>query len=189
MNTAGTNRVCSRCLELKDTVVGRTDESGVTLPPLHPRCRCAIMYRELKDVKPKDKPRSNEHVKPNNETSGFEFDPQRFGTYEENKERFKHHNLPNGVVRVTRTEIHAEPYAVTEIVSKKGGITRNFYDENGDQYLQISNNDHGNVAESGYGEYGEHAHDYVLSPDRTSVVSRVSREIYDYERERNSDIL
>ncbi|MBR4621882.1 MAG: hypothetical protein IKO46_12970 [Salinivirgaceae bacterium] len=45
--TAGTNRVCSRCLELKDTVVGRTDESGVTLPPLHPRCRCAIMYREV----------------------------------------------------------------------------------------------------------------------------------------------
>ena len=40
--------MCSRCLELKDTVVGRTDESGVTLPPLHPRCRCAIMYRELK---------------------------------------------------------------------------------------------------------------------------------------------
>ena len=52
--TAGTNRVCSRCLELKDTVVGRTDESGVTLPPLHPRCRCAIMYRELKE-QPKPK--------------------------------------------------------------------------------------------------------------------------------------
>ena len=34
-------------MELKDTVVGRTDESGVTLPPLHPRCRCAIMYREV----------------------------------------------------------------------------------------------------------------------------------------------
>lgn len=52
--TAGTNRVCSRCLELKDTVVGRTDESGVPLPPLHPRCRCAIMYRELKE-QPKPK--------------------------------------------------------------------------------------------------------------------------------------
>ena len=36
-----------RCLKLKDTVVGHTDESGVTLPPLHPRCRCAIMYREV----------------------------------------------------------------------------------------------------------------------------------------------
>ena len=45
--------MCSRCLELKDTVVGRTDESGVTLPPLHPRCRCAIMYREVRDVKPR----------------------------------------------------------------------------------------------------------------------------------------
>ena len=45
--TAGTNRVCGRCLELKDRVVGHTDESGVTLPPLHPRCRCAIMYREV----------------------------------------------------------------------------------------------------------------------------------------------
>ena len=47
--TAGTNRVCSRCLALKDTVVGYTNESGVTLPPLHPRCRCAISYREVGD--------------------------------------------------------------------------------------------------------------------------------------------
>lgn len=50
-STAGTNRVCSRCLALKDTVVGYTDESGVTLPPLHPRCRCAIMYREVEAPK------------------------------------------------------------------------------------------------------------------------------------------
>ena len=34
------------------------------MPPLHPRCRCAIMYREVRDVKPKDKPRSNEPAKP-----------------------------------------------------------------------------------------------------------------------------
>lgn len=45
-STAGTNRVCSRCLELKDVVVGRTDEVGVQIPPLHPRCRCVIIYRE-----------------------------------------------------------------------------------------------------------------------------------------------
>ena len=50
--TAGTNRVCGRCMELKDTVVGYTDQSGVTIPPLHPRCRCAIMYREVGDKKP-----------------------------------------------------------------------------------------------------------------------------------------
>lgn len=50
--TAGTNRVCKRCMELKDTVVGHTDESGVKLPPLHPRCRCIIMYREIEPPKP-----------------------------------------------------------------------------------------------------------------------------------------
>ena len=57
--TAGTNRVCGRCLALKDKVVGHTDESGVTLPPLHPRCRCAIMYREIEKPKPKSPPKLN----------------------------------------------------------------------------------------------------------------------------------
>lgn len=59
--TAGTNRVCGRCMELKDTVVGTTDQSGVTIPPLHPRCRCAIMYREVgtpRVMQPKPKPES-----------------------------------------------------------------------------------------------------------------------------------
>ena len=45
--TAGTNRVCGRCLELKDKVIGTTDEQGATLPPLHPRCRCTIEYKEI----------------------------------------------------------------------------------------------------------------------------------------------
>ena len=49
--TAGRNRICARCMELKDTVVGHTDESGVKLPPLHPRCRCTIMYREIEPPK------------------------------------------------------------------------------------------------------------------------------------------
>ena len=54
-----TNRVCSRCLALKDTIVGYTDEVGVTIPPLHPRCRCAIIYDEVAE------PRVNK-PKPNN---------------------------------------------------------------------------------------------------------------------------
>ena len=61
-----TNRVCSRCLALKDTIVGYTDEVGVTIPPLHPRCRCAIIYDEVAEprtAKPKPK-----LVKPEAET-------------------------------------------------------------------------------------------------------------------------
>ena len=93
------------------------------------------------------------------------------------------------MLHVSKTALQVAPYAVTEIVSRKGGVTRNFYDENGNQYLQISNNDHGNVAESKYGKHGEHAHDYILTSDKKSVESRKSRELYDYEREGNSDIL
>lgn len=58
-STAGTNRVCGRCLELGGTVVGYTDEVAVQLPPLHPRCRCAIIYREegeRRALQPKPKP-------------------------------------------------------------------------------------------------------------------------------------
>ena len=51
-STAGTNRVCSRCMALKDTVVGYTDESSVTIPPLHPRCKCTIIYNEIVAPKP-----------------------------------------------------------------------------------------------------------------------------------------
>lgn len=77
--TAGTNRVCGRCLALKDKVVGHTDESGVTLPPLHPRCRCAIMYNEVGD-KPQGSPKwrrqehfstSDENVKATNPNFGL----------------------------------------------------------------------------------------------------------------------
>ena len=37
-------------------MVGYTDESGVTIPPLHPRCRCAIMYREVGGTKRPTRP-------------------------------------------------------------------------------------------------------------------------------------
>ena len=53
-----TNRVCSRCLALKDTIVGYTDEVGVTIPPLHPRCRCAIIYDEVEKPRVTTKPKS-----------------------------------------------------------------------------------------------------------------------------------
>ena len=47
--TAGAIRTCPRCLEINGKVVGFTDEAGVQLPPLHPRCRCAIIYREVSE--------------------------------------------------------------------------------------------------------------------------------------------
>ena len=34
------------------------------MPPLHPRCRCAIMYREVRDAKPKQMPRMSADATP-----------------------------------------------------------------------------------------------------------------------------
>ena len=42
--TAGTNRVCGRCMELKDTVVGTTDQSGIPTGLLLP---CSLWNAKL----------------------------------------------------------------------------------------------------------------------------------------------
>ena len=64
--TAGTNRVCGRCMDLSGTVVGFEDKffnSSVTdgqTPPLHPRCRCVIVYREIDSPRGKNTLQINE---------------------------------------------------------------------------------------------------------------------------------
>ena len=68
--TAGTNRVCPRCLALKGTVVGYTNELGVTLPPIHPRCRCTIEYREIEPPKVLTTPQGNGNVTPRGLAAG-----------------------------------------------------------------------------------------------------------------------
>lgn len=89
---------------------------------------------------------------------------------------------------VKRTELTGEPNSITQKVNSKGGIDRNYYGENTQQSKQISNNDHGHKAESGYGEHGEHAHDYIYDDDG-NLIGRPIRELTDEERKENSDIL
>ena len=90
--TAGTNRVCSRCLALKDTVVGYTDELGVTLPPLHPRCRCAIMYDEVGTPRAmQPKPKSTAQPEPSKTPHNAEENLQRPTT---NRGAFAHLEVP-----------------------------------------------------------------------------------------------
>ena len=64
-----------------------------------------------------------------------------------------------------------------EIGFKTAGIAcivlgRNYYDENGMQYKQISNNGHNHKKEAEFGKYGEHAHDYVYNPDGSLIKRR-----------------
>lgn len=89
---------------------------------------------------------------------------------------------------VKRTELTGEPNSITQKINSKGGIDRNYYGGNTRQSKQISNNDHGHKVESGYGEHGEHAHDYIYDDDG-NLIGRSIRGLTDEERRENSDIL
>ena len=67
-------------------------------------------------------------------------------------------------------------------------IDRNYYDEKGKQFKQISNNNHGNAKMHPYGKNGEHAHDYYIDPIAKSV-KRTTRELTPIERIQHADII
>ena len=91
------------------------------------------------------------------------------------------------IIEVKRATLTGNPNSITQLTGKKGGIERNYYDENGRQYKQISNNDHGNAKRHPYGNKGEHAHDYVYKDDK--LIDRPARELTENERKENLDIL
>lgn len=91
------------------------------------------------------------------------------------------------IIEVKRATLIAEPNSITQVTKKKGGIERNYYDQTGRQYKQISNNNHGNAKQHPYGVNGEHAHDYVY--EEGELVDRPTRELTEDERKENDDIL
>ena len=94
----------------------------------------------------------------------------------------------NHIIKVSKTTLEAEPNSITQVTNRKGGVDRNYYDENGNQAKQISNHDHGQPDRHPFGEHGEHAHDYIYDANGT-LVNRPARELTDDERKENSDIL
>ncbi len=90
---------------------------------------------------------------------------------------------------VSRTVVrNGPPNGITQIQNKKGGIDRNYYDENGFQIKQISNNDHGHKKESTFGKHGEHAHNYEKN-EKGIPLHLEARELNQDEIIENGDIL
>ena len=89
---------------------------------------------------------------------------------------------------VEKTILQDKPNSITQIVNAKGGVNRNYYDENGNQFLQISNNGHGNAIEEDRGFFGEHAHDYIYG-EHGELHRGSARELTETERKENGDIL
>ena len=92
------------------------------------------------------------------------------------------------IIKVERVSTIGPKNVITQKVNAKGGVDRNYYDDSGRQFKQISNHDHGHKKESVFGNHGEHAHDYTWSDDGKPGRS-MARELSPKERKENSDIL
>lgn len=88
--------------------------------------------------------------------------------------------------RVSLTD--GPPGGIIQVINKKGGKDRTFYDADGVAYIQISNNGHGHKTSEKLGKHGEHAHDYEKNADG-EVIRSSPRELTDEEREENKDFL
>jgi hypothetical protein len=92
------------------------------------------------------------------------------------------------IIKTKRNSLMGTPNSITQKTSLKGGIERNYYNDDGKQYKQISNNNHGKPKAHPYGKNGEHAHDYIYDKDG-NLIDRPIRELTDEERKENADIL
>lgn len=94
------------------------------------------------------------------------------------------------IIKVKQSEasLTGEPNSITQTENRKGGINRNYYDEKGIQFKQISNNHHNHKPVMGFGKQGEHAHDYTYDDDG-NLKNRPYRELNEDERKENEDIL
>lgn len=92
------------------------------------------------------------------------------------------------IIEVKKVTTTGKPNSITQRTNKKGGIDRNYYGPDGKQTKQISNYGHGHQYEETLGKHGEHAHDYYLDEQGNPQHGK-GRELTDFEREENSDIL
>ena len=96
--------------------------------------------------------------------------------------------LNKPVIVVNETNPWGYPNLITQVERKNGGILRNYYDDNGKQFVQVVNfnedGDNKNLPKDKQSE--EHTHDYIW--DGKHFI-RPKRRLNDRERKENSDIL
>lgn len=145
---------------------------GENMPPLHPHCRSTIAGSLRADSKPRGKraARGDDGKTYKVPASMTYSDWQTvyidkaisLELWQQAEKNFAHHDLKNGIIKVEKVKLQAEPYAVKLATAGKGGKSWNFYDANGNQYLQVSDNSHGHKKEAKFGRHGEHAHFYKI---------------------------
>lgn len=150
-------------------------------------CRCTLISRLL------DYPDENARRRPNLQEYGDALPqkPIKDMTYAEwarwKAEKPLKNAAGHDIIKAKKTTKTGKPNTIVQIVNKKGGIDRNYYDGAGNWVKQITNNDHGQPKNHPYGKHGEHAHDITVNSDGS--VSRTVRELTEKERREEADIL
>ncbi len=107
-------------------------------------------------------------------------------------EIYREQTLTNAVgqliIKVKKSTVRGPANGITQKVNAKGGIDRNYYDSEGKQTKQISNNGHGHKKEEAMGINGEHAHDYEWD-ENGHPIHIEARELTTQERVENDDII
>lgn len=88
------------------------------------------------------------------------------------------------IIKVEKTTLAA----ITQVTKKKCGVERNYYNGEGKQYKQVSNNKRENARQHPYGKNGEHAHDHVYDKEG-KLIDYPTRELAEDEGKENADIL
>lgn len=185
------SHTCDLCGSFDGKVIRMTDFApGETVPPWHPNCRCTTapaIPDEYKGTRLARDAEGKQYELP----EGMTFDEWK-GKYSSGKTENEPNHLTNAVghdIIITKsTKLTAEPNSITQVVGKKGGIERNYYDSNGKQYKQIANNDHGFPKYHPWGKRGEHAHDYIYD-EAGNLIDRPVRKMTDEEQKENDDII
>ncbi|MBQ9364833.1 MAG: minor capsid protein [Schwartzia sp.] len=186
-------RTSDRCREYDGHIYAVEDASpGDNMPPLHPRCRSVISgsVKGEKDARPRKGTRAARDEAGENirvpadmryaywyrkyvDTRG-----SKYGIIKADKEVSGHASAPK----------KSNPYDIVDHLDRNGKTDkRTFYDNTGKPYFEINVTDHNQPKRHKYGKHGEHAHDIQWTKDGKSV--RSTRNLYDFERKDNGDIL
>ena len=172
-------------------------KEGITAPPFHQNCRCVIVpydeefrdeYRIMRDpVTGKSKMIENMTFKEWKEKYVPSTD---YVVSESVREKvFAFHNLEGGIIKKTKSLSKGIPLSVEEITASKGGKSWNFFNTNGDLYLQVSDNAHGHKAEADFGQHGEHCHWYYSKEANKTNRYGAAEELPEYIRRAMGDKL
>ncbi|MBR2041525.1 MAG: hypothetical protein IJ945_04055 [Oscillospiraceae bacterium] len=78
------------------------------------------------------------------------------------------------ITEINHGVVIGAPNSITEIINKKGGAVRNYYNNGGLQYKQVANNNENHVLNN-LDNGGKHAHDYYLNEKGIPAHGKVRR--------------